>query len=596
MLVLDFETEAIEGNTSYNPPKPVGLAYRTKAGETGYLTDWEIMSNFLKRNWAEDLCFHNAKFDVSVARKWFELPEPEPLKIHDTQFLLFLQDPHAASLSLKPSAERVLGLKPEEQDNVRDWILRNVPGAKKSNFGAFIARAPVELVRPYAIGDVVRTHALFENLFPIVSQGGMLAAYQREQKLSPILVDAEKRGLRVDLEKLDAMIISSEATLLLADTEIRKLLNAPSLNPDSPGELVAALEAADAMSVWTFTEKGAKSVAKGALRAGLRNPHLRALLTYRGGLSTCLSTFARPWRVQAQAENGRLHPNWNQVRNSEGPGAFRGTRTGRLSCDHPNLTNPPNDVVDAKDLPEGFPRIPLMRSFLLPEDGHLWVKRDFSSQEIRILAHYEDAALMRAYQNNPELDPHAMAQDLIRGITGVTLPRKDVKIIAFSTLYGAGVSGLAQQLNCEPARAKEVREAYMAAIPGIRELSAGLRSRGRQNLPMKTWGGRKYLPEPPRVIGGVMRSFEYKMLNYLIQGSAADQTKEALIAWREGSPKEHLFLAALHDEINLSVPKDMWQNGMRLLRETMDADRFDVPFKSEGFVGLNFGELNAVVA
>ena len=93
-----------------------------------------------------------------------------------------------------------------------------------------------------------------------------------------------------------------------------------------------------------------------------------------------------------------------------------------------------------------------------------------------------------------------------------------------------------------------------------------------------------------------MRSFEYKMLNYLIQGSAADQTKEALIAWREGSPKEHLFLAALHDEINLSVPKDMWQNGMRLLRETMDADRFDVPFKSEGFVGLNFGELNAVVA
>jgi DNA polymerase I-like protein with 3'-5' exonuclease and polymerase domains len=136
----------------------------------------------------------------------------------------------------------------------------------------------------------------------------------------------------------------------------------------------------------------------------------------------------------------------------------------------------------------------------------------------------------------------------------------------------------------------------MEAIPGIRILSNALRQRGRNGLPLRTWGGRLYLPEAPRLIKGVMRSFEYKLLNYLIQGSAADQTKQTIIDWDQMYGNDGLFLAALHDEINLSIPRDYWINGMAHLQEVMNRARFDVPMLSEGFVGPNFGDLDAVVA
>jgi DNA polymerase I-like protein with 3'-5' exonuclease and polymerase domains len=108
---------------------------------------------------------------------------------------------------------------------------------------------------------------------------------------------------------------------------------------------------------------------------------------------------------------------------------------------------------------------------------------------------------------------------------------------------------------------------------------------------MKTWGGRHYLPEPPRMINGSLKSFEYKLLNYLIQGSAADQTKQTIIDWDYMYGTDGVFLAALHDEVNISVPEETGAVAMSHLEEAMNRDRFDVPFRSEGFAGPNFGTL-----
>ena len=593
MWTLDFETEAIVGNTTKYPPKPVGLAFRDYTGFTGYFTEWRDIEFLLNKVWnTEPLLFHNAKFDVAVAMHWFKLPYPKnPLNVHDTQFLFFLHDPHAPSLSLKPSAERILGLTPEEQDVVRDWVLRNVAGATKKDWGAHICKAPVEIVAPYAIGDVVRTFKLFEFLHPLIVSKGMEAAYQREQRLMPILMNAERRGIRVDVSGLDAECASMASALRQTDQFLFEALGS-TFNPDSPAELANALDNAKVISKWVLTPKGARSTAKDALRVSVTSPEVLKLLLYRGGLDTCLNTFGLPWLGQAAGSEGRVHPNWNQVRQEGHGAAFKGTRTGRLSCDHPNLTNPPNEFIP--EAPLGLPPIPKMRSFLLPEEGHVWVKRDFSSQEIRILAHYEDGDLMKAYQVDAKLDPHKMAQDLITKILGVELPRKDVKITAFSTIYGAGVSGLASQLECDHAKAKTIREAYMEAISGIRILGNQLRNRGRNGLPLRTWGGRLYLPEPPRLINNVMRSFEYKLLNYLIQGSAADQTKQTIIDWDAGADNSCLFLAALHDEINISAPGYMAVEAMRYLKTVMNHPRFDVPMLSEGFIGDNFGDLHVV--
>jgi DNA polymerase I-like protein with 3'-5' exonuclease and polymerase domains len=88
-----------------------------------------------------------------------------------------------------------------------------------------------------------------------------------------------------------------------------------------------------------------------------------------------------------------------------------------------------------------------------------------------------------------------------------------------------------------------------------------------------------------------MRSFEYKLLNYLIQGGAADQTKQAIIEWDAMRRTDTVFMATVHDEINISAPLVGWKLDMEDLQRVMDAGRFDCPFQSEGFIGNNWFDL-----
>jgi len=304
-------------------------------------------------------------------------------------------------------------------------------------------------------------------------------------------------------------------------------------------------------------------------------------------MSTCVGTFMNPWLEFASAD-GRVHTEWNQVKNNEK--GVAGARTGRLSSARPNFQNPPNPFDWA--IPEGLPPLPSMREYLLPEPHHIWIKRDFSSQEIRILAHFEDGPLMVAYCNDPFLDPHTMAQELIKQITGVLYERPDVKITGFSIIYGAGVPGLAQQLKKPPAIAFELRNAYFKAMPAAQALATSTRARGRSGGQIRTWGGRHYPVEPAKIIKGKLRTFEYKLLNYLIQGSAGDQTKQVLCDWYEDyKAPDAIFLATVHDEISASVPEESWRSEMAMLRIAMDQDLFDVPMRSEGFYGPNWGNL-----
>src|SRR5690606_12969720 len=126
------------------------------------------------------------------------------------------------------------------------------------------------------------------------------------------------------------------------------------------------------------------------------------------------------------------------------------TQTGRLSSDTPNFQNVPTEFVDATGAPlatpEGLLHLPRLRRFCLPEDGHVWLKRDFSSQEIRILAHFEDGGLCEAYKTDPNLDPHEMARQLVNNLIGVLYSRKSIKITGFSIIYGSGARGLSGQL------------------------------------------------------------------------------------------------------------------------------------------------------
>jgi DNA polymerase I-like protein with 3'-5' exonuclease and polymerase domains len=113
----------------------------------------------------------------------------------------------------------------------------------------------------------------------------------------------------------------------------------------------------------------------------------------------------------------------------------------------------------------------------------------------------------------------------------------------------------------------------------------------RAQTPLRTLGGRIYYAEPPKKIDGQWRSFEYKLINYLVQGSAADLTKQAMIQWDEQRDLGERFLVQVYDEINISVPEDMAHKSMAKLKAVMEQPRMDVPMRSSGKVGYSWGQL-----
>jgi DNA polymerase I-like protein with 3'-5' exonuclease and polymerase domains len=241
-----------------------------------------------------------------------------------------------------------------------------------------------------------------------------------------------------------------------------------------------------------------------------------------------------------------------------------------------------------QDIPPDLPPLPFMREFLLPEEGHVWLKRDFSSQEVRIAGHFEDGPLCRAYNENPRLDPHSMAHGMILSTTGKDYPRKHVKITGFQILYGGGAPAISQGVGCSLEEAALLKTSYFQAMPGLYQLIQDVTALGRSGQPITTWGGRKYYTEKSAKFPS--RDFSYKLTNYLIQGSAADQTKQCIIDW-ETAQSDAVFLATVHDELNISAPVDNWKEHMAFLREVMNRDRLDVPMLSEGFVGENWHDI-----
>lgn len=610
-ITIDFETEAINGNPIIHPPRAVGVAVWVPGQEPSYLAwghptgnncSWGDAHDYLRkivRDTERPILFHNAGFDISVLNNEFTNASfqnwTQWRRIHDTMYLLFLADPYAATLSLKPSADRYLGMAPNEQNLLYEWILANIPGATLKTTGAFISRAPAELVAPYAIGDVVRTRKLFDLLHARIIADGMEPAYDRERQLFPTVFHGTLTGIRIDRDTLEHHEYAYTKCLEVVESRIITALGGNPNVLESDALLCDALDRTGAVKEWVLTPTGKRSMAKGNIK--IADPALKVMMEYRGGLETCLQTFMRPWLNLSKAD-GRLHPNWNQVKQyREGGGDFakKGTQTGRLSSDSPNFQNVPT-LFTYKDgtsltVPDGLHPLPVMRSYCLPELGHLWLKRDFSSQEIRILAHFEDGSLCEAYRLDAHLDPHEMAMGLIHKMIGILYARKSIKITGFSIIYGTGANGLSLQLDVPYIEAKQIKDAYLDAMPGVRALMYDVQSRGRNGQPVRTWGGRVYYAEPSKIIDGRLRDFAYKLLNYLIQGSAADQTKQSIIDWDQTKERGDVFLATVHDEINISAEVSMWKRSMETLKAAMNMERFDVPFESEGFVGENWHEI-----
>jgi DNA polymerase I-like protein with 3'-5' exonuclease and polymerase domains len=303
-------------------------------------------------------------------------------------------------------------------------------------------------------------------------------------------------------------------------------------------------------------------------------------------------TFLQPYLDFSEAD-GRIHPHVNQLRSDEG-----GTVTGRLSMAQPNL----------QQVPSRHPIIgPAIRGLFLPEEGELWASNDFSAQEPRLLVHYANLlglpgseALVQAYKDNPDTDFHKMVADM------AGIERKQAKTVGLGLMYGMGKAKLATQLEMDSDEAGDLIKEFHGKVPFLRGTIDAVMRRIEQPAsggairtllgrkcrfplwePMQ-WGINKALPYEEAVAKygpRVKRAMTYKGLNRLIQGSAADQTKAAMVALHKAG---YRVLLQVHDELALSVQnKEQAQEAARLM---VNAVELEIPSKVDVEIGTSWGK------
>jgi len=503
---------------------------------------------------------------------------------------------------------------------VTDWVLahkadlprfpwiRNSKGEPngaptKTNAGAWIAYAPAEIVAPYAIGDVERTWRLFQVMTPAVQQAGMQEAYDVERRLLPHLMENERVGMRVDRERLERDVPVYRQAFDYAEDWLRWRLNAPGLNLDAAQDVAATLidRGIVARDAFKTTKTGKLSTKKDDLHPDIfADPQVASVMGYRSRMKTCLRMFLEPWVRQASEFGGRISTSWNQVKDPSG-----GTATGRPSTSHPNLLNiskkfeGQNDGYVHPDFIDGLPRLPLVRQFVLPDEGDVLNGRDFKGQELRVFAHFEQGDLLEQYRRDPDLDVHQFVGERIADVTGDDYWRtkeardKRTKTLNFQAIYGGGVPAAMNKMRCSYAEAKRFKAFHDQALPGRRVLANRLSAIVRAGGAVRTYGGRLYVRPPFKMRDGQLSDADYILINYLVQGSSADITKRAILAMLDDPGYKSRFLLNVYDELVVSSPVEIADEQSRVMGRAMEGVPLRVPLPTDSEQGPNWGSMVA---
>ena len=449
-------------------------------------------------------------------------------------------------------------------------------------------RLPAMYVGNYAEQDAALTLKLWQHFKTLMRQEEVESIFELESELLPILVNMTYRGVRFDRLKCAQMLDTFRNREKALLKQMREAIG-------SPVEIWAAESVAHAFDKlgiqYGKTAQGAPSFTKGFLE-NHEHPFAQTVVEARE-LNKTHGTFLEPYLKFSEA-TGRMHPHINQLRSDEG-----GTVTGRLSMYAPNL----------QQVPARHPTIgPMIRSLFLPEEGQLWGSADFSSQEPRLLVHY--AALLNlpgahkmvdAYNLDPNMDFHQMVADM------AGIGRKQAKTIGLGLMYGMGKAKLAGSLGLELAEASDLINTLHQRVPFLKGTidavvrriehpgtSGSIRTLlGRKcRFPLwepMAWGVNKALPREQAIMqygARIKRAGTYKGLNRLIQGSAADQTKAALVAAVKAGIAVPML--QIHDEIAFSVAdKKAAEEAAVLMRDSV---KLLVPSRVDVEVGTSWGD------
>ena len=443
-------------------------------------------------------------------------------------------------------------------------------------------------VGAYAEKDAELTLRLWNQFRIELEQQSLMTVFDLETDLIPVLLDMREKGVKVDVDKAEQ---TKKDLKDLKQAVLRDIEHDTGITVE-PWVATSVAKVFKHYNLYYETTETSNqpSFTKSFLQAC---PHevSNKILRLRE-LDKASNTFVDS--ILKFAHKGRIHCEFHQLRSDDG-----GTVTGRYSSSNPNLQQIPARDAEIKAM---------IRGLFLPDEGCKWGSFDYSSQEPRLLVHYCAMLppklrhytidnLIEEYKNG-DPDFHQMVADM----AGIT--RKSAKTVNLGIMYGMGKGKLANTLDITNDEATKLLNNYHMKVPFVKGLADQVALRASQNGKIRTMSGRQcrfemwepdsfgYNKPMPREQAekeygmGIRRAFTYKALNRLIQGSAADQTKQAMVDCH----KEGLVpLLTVHDELCFNVESEKQAARIKEIMET--CSELKVPSKVDQELGDNWGEV-----
>jgi len=587
-ISIDLETKdpdlkTIGSGSVVGRSKIVGIAVAVEGWSGYYPIAHEgggNMDQSMVLKWFQDVLntpatkiFHNAMYDVCFIRA-------AGLKINgtivDTMIAGSLVDENRFRYDLGSLGRDYLGIGKNEA------VLKETADHWGVDHKAEMYKLPAMYVGEYAEQDANLTLKLWQEMKKQMYHEDVEDIFKLETELFPCLVDMRFLGVRVDTQaayELKQKLVEEEKECLhkvkketLVDVQIwaARSIEKVFQKLNLPYDLTA--------------KTGSPSFTKNFLQ---NHPHpLVKQIARAREINKSHTTFIDT--ILKHQHKGRIHAEINQIRSDSG-----GTVTGRFSYNNPNLQQ-----IPARNKELG----PRIRSLFIPEEGCTWGCFDYSQQEPRLVTHY--ASLDGLYgveevldsYNDGEADFHQIVSDM------ANIPRSQAKTINLGLFYGMGKNKLQAELGVSKEDAEDLFRTYHDKVPFVKMLMESVMRRAQDKGRVRTLLGRRcrFNLWEPNQFGihkalnhedalaehgpGIKRAFTYKALNKLIQGSAADMTKKAMVDLYKEGIIPHI---QVHDELDISVDN----NADKIKKIMESAVDLEVPNKVDYESGPNWGTI-----
>ncbi len=439
--------------------------------------------------------------------------------------------------------------------------------------------APVEKVAWYAAEDADVALKLADILEKRIETSGFSRLYHEiEMPLVEVLAELEYNGFRIDSELLRAMGDKFGKQLELMRAEIYDIAGRE-FNIDSRLQLAALLFDEFKLPVLKKTKTGPSTDAEVLEDLAKLHPLPRKIMEYRQ-IAKLKSTYVDSLPEQVIPATGRIHTSLKQDV----------AATGRLSSTDPNLQNIPIRTEQGRDI----------RSAFLPgHDGWKLLSADYSQIELRVLAHFcQDEALLAAFRDKEDIHTRVAAQVHKVATTDVDREmRRRAKAINFGIIYGQSAFGLSKALDISQQEATTFIEAYFAQYPSVGKFMDQVLDECRKKGYVETILGRRrpvdgVRPQAVRASSKQKTLPERIAINSVIQGSAADMIKKAMIGIHRRLKSEHFqakMLLQVHDELVFEFPPEEQSRLIALVKEEMGTfEGFTAPLEIDVKIGLNW--------